>query len=345
MQRIVTFGELLLRLSKPGCYRLTQGERFNGNYGGSEANVAVALAQLGNDVEYITRVPDNAIGDAALMHLREFGLDTSHIVRGGHRLGAYYFEAAAGLRNSKVSYDRANSSFYDIQPDDVPWTDVLRGATAFHSSGITCAVSQSALDTTMKAVETAHRLGVKVTCDINYRKNLWQYPGADAHATLNELMKNSDFIFGDQNEWETGSGVQHIPFTAQDAHYAIDRQAYTEYFEAMQQQFPHCRYMLMALRNQLSSTHHVLTGVLWSQGRLYTTRIYDILPVIDPMGCGDAFVAAFIHALTVNSDIQHNLDFAISASALKNTIPGDQNLVSREEILANMTSSGGRIQR
>lgn len=158
-------------------------------------------------------------------------------------------------------------------------------------------------------------------------------------------MEYSSFIFGDQNEWEVGSGLKQIPFEAKDATYEIDDAAYLDYFQQLQQQFPRCKRMLIALRNQLTSTHHTLTGILFAEGKLYKTRIYDLNPVIDPMGCGDAFVAAFIHARMKWADDQHCLDFALSASALKNTIIGDQNLVSEAEIIANMQGKGGRIER
>ena len=222
--KIVTFGEILLRISKPGYQRLFQGHRMNGNYGGSEANAAISLAYLGDKVEYVTRLPYGEIGDAALMHLREFGLNVKHVVRGGERLGTQ----------------------------------------------------------------------------------------------------------------------------ALDANYEIDAEAYLTYFCKMHKLFPKCKKMVMAVRNQIASSHHTLSGLLYDavENKLYTTRIYDIQPIIDPMGVGDAFVAAYIHAHQKWGDEnQYCLDFALSASAIKNTVPGDQNLVSEEEIINNMTSSGGRIQR
>ena len=345
-KKIVTFGEILFRLSKENHFRLPQGHVFNGDFGGSEANVAVSLAVMGDQVEYVTRVPDNAIGHASLMHLREFGLDVKHVVLGGDRLGSYFFESAAAMRNSMVVYDRENSSFYTLKHGDIQWEPIFQDAVLFHCSGITCAMSQDALNTTFDALELAKSMGVEITCDINYRKNLWRYPGADAPKTLHKLMEYSSFIFGDQNEWEVGSGLKHIPFEAEDASYQIDKAAYLYYFHQLQRQFPHCKRMLIALRNQIASTHHTLTGVLFAEGKLYTTRIYDINPVVDPMGCGDAFVAGFIHArMKWPDDDQHCLDFALSASALKNTIIGDQNLASEAEIIANMSAKGGRIDR
>lgn len=344
--KIVTFGEILLRLSKTGSRRLFQSGGFTANYGGSEANVAVSLAQLGDKVEYVTSVPDNLIGDAALNHLRQLGVDVSHVVRMGKRLGAYYFEPSASLRNTNVVYDRDDSSFNTLSHGDIDWASVFSDATLFHCSGITCATSRDALETTMDAVQLAHERGIELTCDINYRSSLWKYPGADARKSIQELMKYSEFVFGDQNEWYVASGLEPIPFTALDASYQFDLDAYRRYFDKIHKMFPNCRRMLVAHRNQLSFQHHVNAAVLWAEGEIYTSRIWDVNPIVDQMGVGDAWVAAFIHARHKwPDDDQHCLEFAVSASALKNTIPGDQNLVTEAEILANMTATGGRIDR
>ena len=173
--KIVTFGEILLRLSKPGYQRLTQGHRMLGNYGGSEANTAISLAYLGNNVEYVSRLPYGAMGDAALMHLREYGLNVSHVVRGGERLGTYYFEEAVAMRNSHVIYDRKNSAMYSLKRGMVEWDKVLGDAAVFHCSGITCAISRDSMESTMDALQLAEAKGLTIVCDINYRKNLWGY--------------------------------------------------------------------------------------------------------------------------------------------------------------------------
>lgn len=344
--KIVTFGEIMLRLSKHGAMRLTQGNSFDANYGGSEANVAVSLAMLGDDVEYVTRVPDNAIGEAALMHLREYGVDVRHSVKGGKRLGTYYFEPSAAMRSSRVVYDRDDSAFNTLSFGDIDWVPILQEVGLFHCSGITCATSQAALDTTMDAVRRAFESGVELTCDINYRGNLWKYPGANARKALDELMQYSSFIFGDQNEWYVASGLDPIPFTALDESYQFDLDAYRRYFDKLHKMFPRAERMLMAHRNQLSFQHHVNAGVLWVNGEIYTSRIYDIRPIVDQMGVGDAWVAAFIHARhRWPDDDRHCLEFSTAAASLKNTVPGDQNLVSEQEILAAMQGGNGRIDR
>lgn len=344
--KIVTFGEILLRLSKHGSQRLFQGDGFDGAYGGSEANVAVSLAQLGDHVEYVTRVPDNPIGDAALMHLRQLGLDVSHVVRGGKRMGSYYFEPSAAFRSSRVVYDRDDSAFNTLAYGDIDWDPIFKDAGLFHCSGITCATSRAALDTTMDAVVMADERGIELTCDINYRSTLWKYPGANARQSLSELMRYSSFVFGDQNEWYMASGLEPIPFTATDDTYRFDLEAYARYFDKLHKMFPRCKRMLIGHRNQLSFQHHVNAAVLWAEGKIYTSRFYDIEPIVDQMGVGDAWVAAFIHArMRWPDNDQLCLDFSVSASALKNTIPGDQNLVTETEIMANLNGSGGRIDR
>lgn len=216
----------------------------------------------------------------------------------------------------------------------------------FHCSGITCATSQDALDTTMDAVHRAFESGVELTCDINYRANLWKYPGANARKALDELMQYSSFIFGDQNEWYVASGLDPIPFKALDESYQFDIDAYRRYFDRLHKMFPRAERMLMAHRNQLSFQHHVNAGVLWANGEIYTSRIYDIQPIVDQMGVGDAWVAAFIHARhRWPDDDRHCLEFSTAAASLKNTVPGDQNLVSEQEILAAMQGGNGRIDR
>lgn len=324
----------MLRYSKEGARRLGQGNVWEGQFGGSEANVAVSLALLGNNVEYVTRLPDNDLTAACKHTLRYHGVDVNHIVLGGQRIGTYYYEPAKDLRRSKVIYDRAGSSFYSSAPGMYPWKDIFSKADIFHCSGITCAVSQSATDATFEAVRTARAAGLRITCDINYRKNLWKYEGADAHATLNRLMQYSDFIFGDQDEWEIATAVPQVPMGHMQADTELDMEAYGKYFEEMHRQFPNCGEMMLGLRNQMTSSHHTLTALLWYKGTIYRTRIWDIQNIVDPVGVGDAFVAAYIHAAEKwPGDPQRGLDFATAAAMLKNSIEGDFNLVTEDEIL------------
>ena len=335
MDRIVTFGEILQRWSPPGAWRIGQRDLWEGQFGGSEANVAVSLAQLGNNVAYVSRIPQNVVGDACLRTLRYYGIDVSDVVRGGGRLGTYYFEKAADLRKSLVVYDREGSSFWSSAPGMFPWAQIFSRSSLFHCSGITCAVSQSAADATFEAVRTAREAGLRITCDINYRCNLWKYEGADAHKTLSALMQYSDYIFGDQDEWEVATGIPKIPETGMMANTELDMEAYGRYFEQMHRQFPHCAEMMLGLRNQLTTNHHTLSALLWYKGTIYRTRIYDITHIIDSVGVGDAFVSAYIHASQKwPGDPQRCLDFCTAAAMLKNSVVGDFNLVTEEEILS-----------
>ena len=200
-QKIVTFGELLLRFSKPGQLRLTQGDMFTSKYGGSEANVAVSLATLGENVTYITRLPDTPVGHAGAQCLAQLGVDISQVLYGGQRIGTYYFEPAAGMRAAKVVYDRANSAYYDLKPGMIPWRDILKDADIFQVSGITAAISQQAADATFEALDIADELGLTISFDINYRKNLWKY-GANPRETLRRMLSRCDMMFGDAIEFE-----------------------------------------------------------------------------------------------------------------------------------------------
>ncbi len=335
--KIVTFGEIMLRFSRPDRYRLCQSHMYRENYGGSEANVSVSLATLGDNVEYITRVPDNPVGRNACLRLNEYNVSTDHVVRGGKRLGTYYFEEAAAMRNSSVVYDRSDSAFYSIEPQMVDWASILDDAFIFHTSGISTGVSNSAFWTTFAGIHEARRKGVLVSFDINYRKNLWNY-GVRAEDVLPDLCQFADIIFGDQGEFEKISGLPRVPFTATDENYELDLDAFELYFRKVARMYPRCKKFVMAVRNQISSNHHTLTGFIFAEGKLYHTRIYDINPVIDPMGVGDAFIAAYLHAYTHwGDDNQHCLDFSLAASAMKNNVVGDFNLVTEEEINRLMT--------
>ena len=338
--KIVTFGEVLLRLSKFGRKRLFQPGEFIENFGGSEANVAVSLSTLGDNVQYISRLPDNLLGKSIQMTLRNYNVNTDSMIWGGDRLGSYYFEEAAAMRNSSVVYDRNDSSFYTIKPGMIDWEKAFSDAAIYHFSGISCAISRDSLDATWESIKKAKAAGIPISFDVNYRKNLWKF-GSDAQDVLQIFAEKADIIFGDQGEYEVISGMPAIPFKALDANYEIERDEYQAYFDKVQEMYPKCKIFVMAIRNQIASTHHTLTGMLYIQGKLYTTRIYDISPIVDPMGVGDAFIAAYLHAYQHwNDDPQRCLDFALTASSLKNTIPGDFNLNTEEEIELVMNSNG-----
>ena len=335
--RIVTFGELLLRFSKRDHKRFTQGEELLGNFGGSEANVAISLATLGDEVEFVTRLPKGQIGLAAKMMLREYGLDVSHVSTDGDRMGTYYFEGAAALRNSSVTYDRAESAFAQLKPGMIDWHEVLQGASVFHTSGIAAALTENAYEATLEALRVADKMGIVISFDINHRKNLWKYPGADPRKALGSLLEYADVMFGDVIEFEFLMQHPKIPFKALTPDYQMDLKPYREWFDEIHERFPRCRKWLMGMRNQVNASHHLLTALLLSDNRLYSTRIYDIQDMVDPMGVGDAFAAGQIHAmLQWPDDDQRILDYALAASTLKYSFNGDFNLATDDEITSLM---------
>ena len=333
MKKIVTFGELLLRFSKPGQLRLTQGDMFTSKYGGSEANVAVSLAMQGENVTYITRLPNTPVGQAGVESLAQLGVDVSHVVYGGQRIGTYYFEPAAGMRAAKVVYDRTGSAYYDLQPGMIPWREILQGADIFQVSGITAAISQPAADATFEALDIAEEMGITISFDINYRKNLWKY-GADPRETLRRMLRRCDMMFGDAIEFDWISEHPQPPFTATDSNFKMQIPEYREWFDGLHRDYPRCRQWLMGMRNIVDSQHHTLTALLWTDGTLLEAPIVDIPDVVDPVGVGDAFMGGFLHAISLfPDDCQRQLDYSLAAASLKNTIPGDFNLSTEEEIL------------
>ncbi|MBQ6767784.1 MAG: sugar kinase [Prevotella sp.] len=335
-KKIVTFGELLLRFSKPGQLRLTQGDMFTSKYGGSEANVAVSLATLGEEVDYVTRLPDTPVGQAGVMCLRSMGVSCNHVLLGGRRIGTYYFEPSAGMRAAKVIYDRDGSAYSELKPGMIDWRTILADASVLHVSGITAAISQDAADATFEALDVADELGVKISFDINYRKNLWKY-GADPRETISRMLQRCDMMFGDAIEFEWLCQRKQPPFTATDSNFQMQMDEYGEWFEDIHRQFPRCQDWLMGMRNMVASNHHTLTALLYSPltaPALLQAPILDIPDVVDPVGVGDAFMAGFLHAAKKwPADKQMQLNYSLAAAALKNTVPGDFNLSTHEEIM------------
>ena len=329
----------MLRFSKNDHMRLAQGDYFTTKYGGSEANVAVSLATQGDDVEFITRLPDNVVGHAGAQSLMQMGVDTRRVLFGGKRVGGYYLEPAAGMRSAKVVYDRAHSASSELKPGMIPWREVLKDAAVLHVSGITAAISRSSLDATFEVLDIADELGVLVSFDINYRKNLWRYDGADPRATLSRMLSRCDMMFGDAIEFEWLCQRKQPPFTATDTHFEMQMDEYREWFEELHATFPRCRKWLMGMRNMVASSRHLLTALLYTSDngqdyQLLKAPIHDINGVVDPSGVGDAFMAGLLHAVQAYpGDDQRQLNYSLAASALKNTIPGDFNLATDEEII------------
>ena len=331
--KFVTMGEIMLRMTRPNFQRVIQGRTFDGYYGGSEANVAVSLSMMGDEVDYITRLPNNNLGNDCRNELRKYNVGTDNIIWGGTRLGKYFFEQAASVRSSSIYYDRDHSSLMSLRSHMIYWPDILKDAQAFHWSGISCALSESTSDATLEGLDEALRAGIHTSFDINYRKNLWKY-GMEAMDVLVPAAKRCHIIFGDTAEMQMLVGQKLPPFNATSIDYEMDIPAYEKFFEAAQNKYPNCRHFVMAIRNVVSANHHFLTGMTFSDGKLYHTGIIEIEPVLDPMGVGDAFIAAFLHAhFRWRGKHQKQLDYALTASAMKNTIMGDFNLLSEQEVI------------
>ena len=345
-QKIVTFGEIMLRLTPPDYLRFNQTNLFRASYGGSEANVAVSLANYGLQSEFVTRLPDNRVADACIDDLRRYGVRTDAILRGGKRLGIYYMEEAAAMRSSHVVYDRADSAFDTLQPGMIDWDGIFRGASWFHWSGISAAVSAGTAAVCAEAIAAAHAAGLTVSCDLNYRKNLWKY-GKEPQEVLPPLMEQCDAFFGTDDEYEKVLGMQLPQFAARDTAYRPDTAGYERASAEVAARFPRCRSIVFGLRSVLSANHHLISGTLYTGGRLHSTRVYDIDPVVDCVGVGDAFVGGLLYGMAAHPhDAQFALDFGTAACALKNTVPGDYNQFTAAEVeqLARGSVSG-RIAR
>lgn len=339
-QKIVTFGEVLLRLTPPGYLKLSQTNSFEATFGGSETNCAVSLAHFGLDSEFVTRLPKNDIAEACVMALRSHGIKTDNIVFGGERLGLYYYENPAAQRVSKVVYDRANSSFSSMTPEMVDWEQVFEGAGWFHWSGIGPGMSQSIADSTLRAIEVAKKMGLKVSCDLNYRKALWQY-GKSAQEVMQPLLEKCDVLFGTGSEYKVVFGVEPVSYKVKSADEAIDMAKHQTFFEQVQAAAPNCQKFFVALRNTLDANHHILTGLLYADGKLMKARTYAINHVVDCVGVGDAFAAGIIYGLLHYPESDQNaLEFSVAAATLKNTIYGDFNLVTADEVKSLMSSEG-----
>jgi len=343
MKTIVTFGEIMLRLAPPGFERLSQARSFEVIYGGAEANVAVSLANYDEAVEFVTRLPGNDLGDGCLSTLRSRRVGTSHILRGGDHIGIYFIEQGAAQRASKVIYDRAASSFAAIQPGMIDWKAVFSGADWFHWTGITPAVSRGAAETCREAVLAAREAGLTISCDLNYRAKLWKW-GRSASEVMAELVGFCDLALGNEEDAEKVFGIR-APHSDVGAG-KVEAGHYRQVCEALTERFPSLKTVAITLRGSLSASHNTWSGVLWRGGEFYTASTYDILPIVDRVGAGDAFMGGLIYGLRKYDDPQKALDFAAAAACLKHTIPGDFNAVSAAEVEALMAGeASGRVSR
>lgn len=342
--KIVTIGEIMLRLAPPGFQRFTQARTFEATYGGGEANVAVSLANYGEAVDFVTRLPKNELGDAALSSLRGLGVGTNHIARGGERLGIYFLEAGAAQRASKVIYDRAGSSFATIQPGTMDWKSIFADADWFHWTGITPAVSQGAAEVCREAILVAHEMGVTVSTDLNYRAKLWKW-GKSASEVMSDLVSMCDVALGNEEDAEKVFGI-HAPESDVTSG-KVDADHYRYVCEKLAERFPSLKTISITLRGSLSASHNTWSGVLWRNGEFFSAPTYDILPIIDRVGGGDSFMGGLIYGLRkYSSDPQKALNFAAAAACLKHSIIGDFNAVSVAEVETLMGGdASGRVSR
>ena len=335
----------MLRLSPPGWKRFSQSSSFDVVYGGGESNVAVSLANYGVDVDFITRLPDNDLGDCALMELRKRGVGTNKIVRGGERLGIYFLETGAVSRGSKVVYDRAHSAMASIQKGMVDWDAVFKGVDWFHWTGITPAISQGAADACLEAIQAANRLGVTVSTDLNYRKKLWKY-GKEPGEVMPALVEGCDVILGNEEDAEKHFGLH--PEGVDVTHGgSVDGKAYLSVLKQLQVMFPRAKKVITTLRGSISASHNTWSGVLYDGKKLYEAPTYEITHIVDRVGGGDSLMAGLIFGLlTYENDDQKALEFAVAASCLKHTIKGDANLSTVAEVEKLMSGdASGRVSR
>lgn len=340
MAKIVTLGEIMLRLSTPGHSRFVQSDSFDVVYGGGEANVAVSCANYGHEAYYVTRLPVHEIGQAAVNALRRYGVRTDFIARGGSRVGIYFLESGASMRPSKVIYDRAGSAIAEALPEDFDFDAIMEGADWFHWSGITPAISDRAAELTRLACEAAKRHGVTVSVDLNFRKKLWTKE--KAQSVMRPMMQYVDVCIGNEEDAELCLGFKP---DADVEGGKTDAEGYKGIFRAMADQFGF-KYVVSTLRESFSASHNGWKAMIYDGKEFYESKRYDILPIVDRVGGGDSFSGGLIHGLLTKATQGEALEFAVAASALKHTIDGDFNMVSAAEVeaLAGGDSSG-RVQR
>ena len=344
MAKVVTFGEIMLRLKSPAYERFFQSPVLEATFGGGEANVAVSLANYGMDVSFVTVLPKNDIAEACIRELRGFGVDTSKIVRKDGRLGIYYLETGAVQRPSKVVYDRAGSAIAEAKAGDIDWKKVFEGATWFHLTGITPAISQGAADLSLEAVKAAKELGVHVSCDLNYRKNLWKY-GKKADEVMTELVKYVDTVIANEEDFQKSLGLSAESASAvQEGQ--IDVELYKKIAATAMAKYPNIKRVAITLRESKSANHNDWSACLYNGKDFFLSRKYSITDIVDRVGGGDSFGGGLIYGLNNYDNEKDALEFAVAASCLKHTIPGDYNRVTVAEVESLMKGSGtGRVQR
>lgn len=338
--KVVTFGEIMLRLAPHNNLRFTQANDFEATYGGGEANVAVSLANYGLDASFVSKVPEHLIGQCAVNELRKYGVNTNYIARGGERLGIYYLEKGASQRASQVIYDRANSSIASATKEDFDWKEIFKDADWFHFTGITPALNDNVADICLTAVKVAKEMGVMVSCDLNYRNKLWSKE--KACTVMSTLMPYVDLVVANEEDAYDTFGIQAGNTDVTSG--VLEHDSYVDVARQLQEKF-NCKYISITLRESVSASINNWAGMLYTDGQAYFSQKYT-LNIIDRVGGGDSFGGGLIYSVLTGKDPQSAIDFAVAASALKHSVQGDFNRVSVKEVEALAAGDGsGRVQR
>jgi 2-dehydro-3-deoxygluconokinase len=341
MERVVTFGEVMLRLAPPGYLRLLQATTLEMTFGGAEVNVAVALAQLGLNAAFITRLPKNDVAQRFINEIRGYGVDTSQILRGGERIGVYFVEKGASQRASTVLYDRAHSAIAEINPAELDWETILEGAKAFHFTGITPALSENCATAVLEACQKAKAKGITVSCDLNYRKKLWDRKKAEQ--VMGELLPLVDVCIANEEDAETVFGIKAEGSDLTGG--VIDHARYEEVAKKLVARFPNLTGVAITLRESFSASRNGWSGMYYTEGTPYFSRRYEI-DIVDRVGGGDSFAAGLLYGLLTGKNAQDTVEFAVAASCLKHSIQGDFNMVSLGEVEALVGGdASGRVRR
>lgn len=344
MKKVVTFGEIMLRLMPPDHLRFAQTRTFNATYGGAEANVAVGLANLGVPADFVTCLPKSDLGDACLNYVRQYGVGTEKIVRSGDRLGIYFVEKGAVQRGNKVIYDRANSALANVKPELFDWEQIFSDSNWFHWTGITPALSEGTAEATLEAINKAKELGLTVSCDINYRSKLWKW-GKTPREVMSNLLEKVDILIGNEEDAEKVFGIKAHGVDVAKGEVKAENFIYVA--EKLMEKFSNIDLVNITLRGSISANHNTWSAVSYDGKRLYVAPVYDITHIIDRIGGGDSFAAGLIYRLLANkNDLQHALNFAVAASCLKHTVHDDFLLINLDEVEKLMKGVvSGRISR
>lgn len=340
MSKVVTFGEIMLRLSTESNQRFSQSKRFLANYGGGEFNVAVSLANYGIEAEFVTRIPDNEIGHAALQEIRKMSVGMSNIQLGGDRLGIYFLETGLGNRGSNVVYDRSNSAIATIEENTFDWAKIFEKKDWFHWSGITPALSEKAAKECLKAIKTAHQLGLKISCDLNYRSKLWKY-GKEPFEVMPQMLNYCNVILGDIDTAFFMLGLDKV-----NPDY-VNNEQLTKYYSKLTDLCPNLETIATTLRYSINASHQKIGGVLFNNNKIYKAPVTDITNVVDRVGTGDAFMGGLLYSLIKTPEnLQRSIEFAVAACSLKHTIAGDYNLATLTEIEKILSGDhSGKVSR